>query len=293
MTNFVVSLLGGAFVGGTLALIGLGLVLAFRATETFNFAHGELMLLPALLLGRMQTWQGTKLPWGVQLVISLAIVGAIGALMYMLVLRRTTGLPVFMGIIATLGLAAILDGIMTLIFGSQQYQVHTPGLPHGTVTVLGARVSAASLVLTVFSLGLALAVACWLRFTHAGANIRAAGQNAVLASQGGINVRRVYIGSWTLAAVLAGVAGISYASVSVADPSMVQLGLAAIPAIMLGGLDSVEGAVVGGIVVGIVQGFTATYLGGQYNDVVTYGLLLIVLLTYPQGFFGTKQVVRA
>jgi branched-chain amino acid transport system permease protein len=293
MNQFIVALADGASIGGTLALIGLGLVLAFRATETFNFAHGQLMLLPAFVIGRMQVNGNSSYPFVVQLAISLIIVGTIGVLFYVLVLRRTTGLPVFMGIIATLGLAAILDGAMTLIFGSRQYNVNTPGLPHGVVTIGGARVSSASLTLTVFTLVLAGAVALWLRMTRAGTSIRAAGQNAVLASQGGINVRRVYIASWGLAAALAGVAGIAYSSVSVADPSMVNLGLAAIPAIMLGGLDSIEGAVVGGFAIGILQGFTASYFGGQYVAVTTYGVLLVVLLTFPQGFFGTKQVARA
>jgi branched-chain amino acid transport system permease protein len=292
MTRFIVSLIGGASLGGTYALIGLGLVLAFRATETFNFAHGELMLLPAFMVGYFQKQLHNNLPFGLQVIFSLLLVALVGVLFYVVVLRRTTGLPVFMGIIATLGLAAILDGAMTLVFGSNEYNITVPGLPHGSVSILGAKISTSSITLTIFTLVLAAIVASSLRFTHVGTKIRAAGQDPVLAAQGGINVRRVYMGSWAIAAILAGIAGISYGAVSIVDTSVVQLALAAIPAIMLGGLDSIEGAVVGGIIIGIIQGFTATYLGGQYLDVVTYTLLLVILLVRPQGMFGTQQVTR-
>jgi branched-chain amino acid transport system permease protein len=202
-------------------------------------------------------------------------------------------MPVFMGLIATLGLASILDGAMAIAFGFNSYSLTVPRLPSGSVMIFGAGVSTTSLILMGVALILSSAIALVLRFTHLGTKIRAAGQDAVLASQGGINVRRLYMGSWAIAAVLAGVAGISYGAVSSVDTSVPLLALGAIPAIMIGGLDSIEGALVGGMFVGIMQGFTSTYLGGQYTDVVTYGVLLAILLTYPQGLFGTKQTARA
>jgi branched-chain amino acid transport system permease protein len=290
MSRFIVALVGGFSLGGTYALIGLGLVMAFRATETFNFAHGQLMLLPAFTMGYIQLQY--HLPFFVELFISLAIAAVVGMLMYLVVLQRTVGMPVFMGLVATLGIAAILDAVMVLKFGSNQYTITIPGMPDGVVTIFGARISKESLVLTAFTLVLAALIAGIMRFTPVGHRIYAAGQDAVLASQGGIHVRRIYLGSWALAAVLAGIAGITYGASAVVTPSMTELGLAAIPAIMFGGLDSIEGSVVGGLAVGILQGFTATYLGGEYLDVVTYSLLLVVLLIQPAGLFGTKRVTR-
>jgi branched-chain amino acid transport system permease protein len=290
MVKFIASLVGGAALGGTFALIGLGLVLAFRATKTFNFAHGEMMLLPALIVGFAQT---RNVSLGLALAVALVVSALVGALFYVLVLRRTTGLPLFMGIIATFGLAAILDGIMGLKFGANQYTISLPLIPTGHAHIGGATVSQSSLVLAGVTIAASLVIAAVIRFTHLGIVIRAAGQDAVLASQCGIHVRRIYLGSWAAAGVLAGIAGIIYGSESIASSSMIELGLAALPAIVLGGLDSVEGAVVGGVLVGILQGFTATYLGGTYVDVTTYVLLIIVLLFYPQGMFGTKQVIRA
>jgi len=122
--------------------------------------------------------------------------------------------------------------------------------------------------------------------------VRAAGQDSVLASQGGIHVRRMYIGAWVIGGVLAAIAGILYGSTSIVDSSMSGLGLIAIPALVLGGLDSFEGAVAGGLIVGIVQGFITVYLGGQWVNPVTYTLLLVVLLVLPRGLFGTQEVLK-
>ncbi len=290
MDRIIVSVLGGGSLGGTYALVALGIVLAFRATGTFNFAHGQFMLLPAFLVGAWQVQHVQSL--AVSIAVGIAVIAAIGVVFYLVVLQRTVGLVHFMGVIATFGLAAVLDGLMLIYFGSPQYSLDVPGLPHGVVVLLGARVSATSLVLTAFTLLLAGAVAAGLRFTPIGIRIRAAGQNAILASQGGINVRFLYMGSWALAAALAGIAGIVYGTTNLVNHSMVDVALAAFPAILIGGLDSIEGAVIGGLLVGVAQGFIATYLGPQLLDVLTYGLLLLVMLVFPQGLLGTRSVTR-
>lgn len=290
MDRVIVSLVGGGSLGGTYALVALGIVLAFRATGTFNFAHGQFMLFPAYLVGAWQAQHAYSL--AVSIIVGLFAIATIGLVFYLLVLQRTVGLAHFMGVIATFGLAAVLDGVMLILFGSPQYNIDFPLLPQGVVVLLGARVSATSLALAAFTLLLAAAVAAGLRFTPIGIKVRAAGQDAILASQGGINVRVLYMGSWALAAALAGVAGVAYGTTNIVNNSLVDVALAAFPAILIGGLDSIEGAVVGGLLVGIAQGFIATYLGTQLIDVLTYSLLLVVLMFYPQGLFGTRVVTR-
>jgi len=288
--RLVVSVVTGLTLGGTLALIGLGLVLAYRATHTFNFAHGQLMVVPAFTVGYLQ-FEGVPIGWC--LLIALAISAVIGALFYLFVLRRTAGQQVMLGIVATFGLAFILDGMVGLVVPSSQYTVTLPGVPTGSVRLLGARVGATTLTFAALTLVLAAIVICLLRFTNLGLRVRAGGQDPLLASQYGISVRRVHMGSWAAAAVLAAIAGISYGSVTSVTTSMEGLGLAALPAIILGGMDSIEGAVVGGLAIGLVQSFTQTYLSGAYTDIVTYGILLVVLFVLPQGLFGSKNVVRA
>jgi branched-chain amino acid transport system permease protein len=290
MILFLSAISAGLLLGGTFALIALGLVVAFRATRTFNFAHGELMLLPAFILGDLQAHHAPLL---LSLLLALVVGGAVGAAFYLFVLKRMTGLPVFMGIIATFGLAAILDGAMDLIFGADQFQITIGALPTGEVSIAGARIGETSIVLTVLTLALAIIVVAIMRYTHLGVMVRAAGQDPVLASQCGIPIGRIYVGSWTAAAVLAAIAGISYGCTSIVNTDLTALPLAAIPAIVLGGIDSIEGAVIGGVVIGLVQSFVQVYLGGLAVNVITYALLLVILLLYPQGLFGTKEIVRA
>lgn len=287
---FIASIVAGLTLGGTFALIALGMVLAFRATRTFNFAHGELMLLGAFVVGYFQLHHT---PVAVGLVVGLGAPAAVGALFYIVVLRRMTGMSPFMSIIATFGLAAILDGIMGIMFPALEYTIVLPGVPTGSVRVAGILVSSASLTLAVFAIALASVVALIIRFTHLGLKIRASGQDPILASQCGFRVRRLYMGSWAIAGFLAAVAGITYGSGALVTTSIDGVGLVAIPAMVLGGMDSVGGAVVGGVLVGLMQGFVQVYLGGQYVDVLTYTLLLAALLCYPQGLFGTKEIVRA
>jgi branched-chain amino acid transport system permease protein len=286
----VVSVVGGAALGGTYALVALGVVLAFRATGTFNFAHGQFMIFPAFLVGSWQAHQ--RAPLALSIVTGLVAIAGVGMVFYLVVLQRTVGLFHFMGVIATFGLAAVMDGVMLIIFGSPQVSIDFPGLPHGVAYVLGTRVSAASLVMTAFTLLLAGLIAGGLRFTPLGIRIRAAGQDAILASQGGLNVRLIYMGSWAMAACLAGIAGIAYGTTGLVNVSLLDVALAAFPAILIGGLDSIEGAVLGGLLVGIVQGFIATYLGPQFIDVLTYALLLVVMLMYPTGLLGTRSAAR-
>lgn len=290
MDLLAVSIVGGLSLGAIYALITLGLVLGFRATDTLNFSHGQFMLLAAYLTGKWQA--STNLPFVVVALAALVIVAIVGALLYRVVLQRMVGLPHFMPVIATLGFAAVADGIMGIIFGAQEFVIDVPGLPEGHITIFGARFSQASIVLTIFGFGLALAVAAALHYTDMGRRVRAAGQDPLLASQGGIKVHTIYLGSWAISTALAGVAGIVHSSSTVVTPGMIELALLAFPAMLLGGLDSIGGAIVGGAIVGLLQGFVAAYLGGEYVNVVTYVALLLVMLFLPEGFFGTKKVSR-
>jgi branched-chain amino acid transport system permease protein len=290
MVLFVLTLVSGLTLGGTLALIALGLVLAFRATRVFNFAHGELLLLPAFMVGYFEL-HGVS--FGYALLIAIGASPLVAVVFYWVILRRTAGLSLFMGIIATLGLASILDGVMGILFPTGQFAVTIPGIPTGHITIAGATISDSSLVYGGVAFGLALIVIAVIRFTQLGLSIRAAGLDPILASQCGLPIEKLHAGSWAVAGILATVAGIVYAGQSAASTQMVGLGIAALPAILLGGLDSVEGAVIGGLLVGLLQAFTQTYVGGPYVNLFTYSLLLIVMLVYPQGLFGSKQVIRA
>ncbi len=289
VSRLVVMVVEWLTLGSTFALVGLGLVLAFRATDVFNFAHGQFMVLPAFIVGSAQASGG---PFLRAALLGILVVGVIAALFHWFVLRKTVGLPYFMPIIATLGLATIIDGAMALQFGSEEFVITIPGVPMGYVEIGGARISERAVVLSLGALALAVAVALTLSRTHLGRKLRAAGQDPVLASQSGINVHRVYAGTWFVAAALAAVAGIVYGSTTVVNASMLSLALMAFPAIIIGGLDSIWGAIAGGMLVGLIQAVTVTFWDGSVVNLVTYSCLLVVLLCLPQGLFGTRTVAR-
>jgi len=289
MVRFLVAVIGGLALGGVYTLIALGLVLAWRATQTLNFAHGQLILLAAMLAG---DWQSTGGSIAGSALVAAAATALICVVFYRLVLRRTTGLPPFLPFVATLGLAAMIESALAIAFGGRRFPIELGFIPQGTTSIGGARFSSETLTIAALTVGLGVAVAATMRWTRIGIQVRAAGQDPVLASQGGINVHLVHACSWIAAGVLAAIAGLAYGSTIVVDPSLATIALAAFPAILLGGLDSFEGAVVGGLIIGLVQGLTATYLGSSYTQVVTYALLLVVLLVLPDGLFGSKVVTR-
>jgi branched-chain amino acid transport system permease protein len=289
-SQLIVALVDGVSLGGTYALIALGIVLIFRATDTFNFAHGEFMLLGAYLVAK---WQGAwHIPLVFTVLIGIAVVAAVGWLLFRVALRRIVGAPPFIGVIATLGFASVADAVMSMIFGSKEYSINISILPKGSWIWGGAHIAKTVVVVAVVSLVVAGITAVVISLTPVGARIRAAGQDVLLASQSGINVHRVYAGSWALGCGLAAFAGITYGATNSISPDITGLGLVAFPAILLGGLDSLEGAIVGGIITGLVQAFTASYIGGTWTYVTTYSMLLLVILLRPAGLFGTATVVR-
>lgn len=290
MALLTTAIVGGLALGGILAVISLGMVLAYRGTGTVSFAHGQLMLFGAFMVGWLQARSG--LPFIAQLVIGLALPGVIAALFYRLFLRRLIGLPELFGLLATLGLASILDAAALAAFGSNDYSVNIPGLTGGVVHIFGASVDRPSLLIAGITVLIALALASALRFTHLGTMIRAAGQDPVLASQGGVNIHWVFLGAWTLSGALAGVAGISYANLNIAATGVEVVALSALPAMVIGGMDSLPGAVAGGLIVGIFEGLISTYVSSNFVNVAAYLLLLAVLLIKPEGLMGTRYVSR-
>jgi branched-chain amino acid transport system permease protein len=290
VNNFLLAVFGGIPLGATYALIALGMVLIYRTTGTFNLAHGQFMSLAAFTLA---SWEMNDYgPFLVGLVVSLGVAGLVAALLYLIVLRHTVGQPHWVAFVATLIVGVGLDAAMSVFFDKPGYTLTIPGMPDGVATIFGVKVGQSALVVAAIGVLLSVLFIVVLRFTRLGVQVRAAGQDPVLASQGGIQVRRVYVGAWVIGGILAAVAGILYGSQAIVDSSMSGIALIAIPALVLGGLDSFEGAVVGGLGMGIVQGFITIYLGGEYVNVVTYSLLLVLLLVLPRGLFGTQEVLK-
>jgi branched-chain amino acid transport system permease protein len=282
---------GSLILGCVYALVGVGFVLLYRATRVLSFAQGAFMTVGALLMVNLVTSTGLSIVPA--LLIVVAVLSALGALTYRVVFARVTASDPFITSVASLGLAGILTTAIDLIWGSS---IRTIPAQFGSTTLRigNFHLSATQLAILGGTVVLVIALAAMLRWSALGRQMHAVADSSLLALHVGINSVRVATITWALAAASAGLAGCAYAlNVDAVDPgTLPNIGLLAFPAIILGGLTSVVGALVGGIALGLIQSIVLTEIGGQYQDVISYGILLLVLLVRPQGLFGQPETVR-
>lgn len=301
-------LVTGVLNGGIIALIALGVVLIFKSSEVFNFSQGHLVMLGAYL-----TWWfagGTEsgnelfnLPLWAAVILAIIASAFIGLLIERLALRPMTGQPLLSIILMTLGLAQFLEGTTALTFGidpknnfpapfspSDVFMIPFPGAFNDTIILKKTLVAAfivAMLATALFML--------FFRYTKTGLKMRATAEDHELAQSVGIRVPRIFGLSWAIAGVIATLGGVLLATLTGVSLNLATVVLVAFPAILLGGLDSFPGAVVGGIAVGLVQALVqASKVIEVRNsaEIAPYVLLLLVLLIRPEGLFGQKRIER-
>lgn len=285
VSQFLQLLLAGVAQGCVYALVALGFVLIYKATETVNFAQGDLMMLGAFFALTGSTTLG--LPYWLTIVFALAVMAVFGMLAERLVLRPVLGFPAFTVVMVTIGMGYILRGVVTIIpgWGTETYTFATPFAD--AVIRLGGVVLAVQ-QLAVIAMTAALCVALYLFFRHArlGVAMQATSQNQLAAYYMGIPVRRVNMLIWGLSAAVATFAGILLAPVTFVHSNMGFIGLKAFPAAVVGGFGSVPGSIVGGLIIGVVESLAGYYLPEGFKDVAAYVVVLIVLMVRPSGIFG-------
>lgn len=279
----------GLLSGGLLALIALGFVLIYKGTGVINFAMGEFMMLGAYFFYTANVlWQ---LPFAAALLLSFLAVGLFSALIERGVLRPLAGQPVISVLMATIGLGSAMHGMVDAIWGGRNYEM--PSLLPRAPLVLGDVLIPGK---TIWSFALATAVivafTLYFRFSRTGISMRAAASDPVTAYVLGIDVRATQRLTWIFAGLVGALAGIIVASITNLSPAIGSAALGVLAIIILGGLDSIAGAIVAGLIVGLVESLTAGYLGGKVRDIVPYATVLLILLVRPYGLFGTRQVER-
>jgi branched-chain amino acid transport system permease protein len=298
MSDLAQFLIAGLSLGSIYALICLGFVVIYRATGVVNFAQGGLVVLGAYL-----TYQGAmvwQLPFVLAMLLAAVVMAGLGLAIERLILRRMVGQPVFASILITLGLFFVLEQVCTTLWG---YDLVILGDPWGVRTVTAGGVilkvadlwiiGASMLTLTLFFL--------MFRYSTVGVAMRAAASDPEAALAHGVSPRMVQGVAWAIAGVLAVLAGVFIASGSRGlDLTVSVVALRAFPAAILGGLDSTEGALAGGLIVGLAEVLSAAYitpnapwLGANVHAVMPYLLMVIVLMVRPYGLFGTAEVRRA
>ncbi|MGI9098729.1 MAG: branched-chain amino acid ABC transporter permease [Solirubrobacteraceae bacterium] len=295
MTELLQLCFAGTALGARYALVALGFVIVYRATGVINFAQGGLLALGAYLAFSFNI----ELPFAVAVLCALLVTGAVGAGFERLVLRRMVDQPVFAVIMITIGLLFVIEQVITTVWGFDARNLRDPW---GIETLEAGGVVFAlrdlwTLALAAAALGAFFAL---FRFSKIGVAMRAAALDQEAALAQGISAGRVQGLSWALAGVMGALAGVMFASGPAAvDPTIGAIALVAFPAVILGGLDSPTGAVLGGLIIGIVQSLTAGYqddlapwLGSNFAVVMPYVVMVLILLVRPYGLLGTKEVQR-
>lgn len=293
----------GLLAGGPIALTALGLVLIFKSSYIFNFAQGQLLLMGALVTWWLAVEVG--LPLWMAIVLALILSALLGLVIERLALRPMTGQPLLSIILMTLALSQVLQGIALLLFGGVQRnfpQIFAAGKPYRITTpfvyddnpivVILKQNLAWSFVIAVLGV---LVIGAFFQFTKTGLAMRGTSEDHELAQSIGLNIHRIFGLSWALAGIVATVAGILLATSSGLDLSLSVVVLAAFPAVLLGGLESIPGTIVGGLIIGLSQGLVAASkiaIVRNAAEIMPYVVLLIVLIIRPEGLFGQKRIER-
>jgi branched-chain amino acid transport system permease protein len=279
----------GLLSGGLLALIALGFVLIYKGTGVINFAMGEFMLLGAYFFYTARVmW---ALPAWLALILTLVAVAGCAALIERWLLRPLAGQSVISVLMATIGLASALHGGVEAFWGGRNYEMPQvlPRAPLllGDVLIPGKVLWSfvlAAVVITAFTI--------YFRRSRTGVAMRAAASDPVTAYLMGIDVRAMQRLTWIYAGLVGAIAGIVVASITSLSPAVGVTALGVLAVIILGGLDSIAGAIVAGLIIGLLESLTAGYLGGKVRDIVPYVVVLVILLVRPYGLFGTRRIER-
>ncbi|MFH1872807.1 MAG: branched-chain amino acid ABC transporter permease [Pseudomonadota bacterium] len=289
-------IVSGAAIGCIYALIALGFVLIYKATETVNFAQGDLMMIGGFIGLSAMTVIG--LPFALAFAATIAAMALVGMGTERLVLRPLLGQPAFTVVMITIGLGYLARGVVTMIpyWGTE---THTLPVPWKDEVIwigdegTGLVVSVEHLVIILATVALVALLYVFFRYTRLGIAMQATSQNQLAAFYMGIPVRRVNMLVWGLSSAICGVAGLLLAPITFVHANMGFVGLKAFPAAVVGGFGSIPGALVGGLVIGIVESLAGFYLPDGVKDIAAYVVVLVMLVVKPNGLFGenlTKKV---
>lgn len=289
MNEFAEYSLLGLLSGGVTALVALSFVLIYKGTGVVNFAVGEVMM-----LGAYAYYAGTVTfgfaPW-LAFVASLAIIGVLAVVVERAVLRPLSGQPAVAVMMATIGMASIIHGGVEAAWGGDTYSPPTL-LPRTPLTM--GEILIPGTVLGNFAVAAALigAFLAFFRYSKTGIALRATASDPVTAATLGININYAQRLTWVLSALVGTVAGVLIASSAGLSPMLAAAALGVFAAIILGGLDSILGAILASLIIGWVEALAAGYLGGKSRDVVPYVVVLVILVFRPYGMFGTRTIER-
>jgi len=294
MDFFLQLVINGISLGCIYALLALGFVIIFKASGVVNFAMGEFMAIGAYICVIMLSKYDLNIGVAALITVSFAIL--MGMAVERILLRPLMCEPIISVIMVTLGLAAMLRALLIIVFGIEaqvypQLVPYEPWFEWGDIFVDNTYVVV--VILTVLSI---ISLTYFFKHTRYGNAMRAAANDQVAALSMGMNVGRLFAISWSIMAILAAIGGFMLGSLSGLQIGITQTGLKVFPVVILGGLDSVLGAIVGGIIIGLLETISGIYLNdyfvGGAGEVVPFVFMILILMFRPYGLFGTREIKK-
>lgn len=285
-------LIGGVANGCIYGLIALGFVLIYKATESVNFAQGDLMMLGAFLTLQFVNIEYWNMPFWFGVLAATAIMFVVGYAMEALVIRKLFGQPQFAVVILTIAIGFVIRFIAGFFWGHEPVTLETP-FAGQNLRFLNLVIGMDEVFVIVLTVALTLGMFVFFGRTKLGVAMQASSQNQLAAYYMGVPVKRIHGLIWGIAGATATLAGVMFASKGSIDPSLGLLGIKAFAAAVIGGFGSLPGALAGGLIIGIVEPFAARYGATGYSQIAPYAIMLIVLVLRPNGLFSQVQSKKA
>ena len=285
-------IIDGVASGCIYGLVALGFVLIYKATETINFAQGDILMLGAFVAFSLIGVLGMDYILGFAL--TVVIIAVFGFFLDAVVIRQIIGQPPFATVMLTIGIGFILRGFASIFWGTDIFSFSTPF--SGKITEFnGLIISYVNLSIIIGTVVLVSVLYLFFTFSRIGVAMRASSENQLAAYYMGIPVKFIFSLIWSISAATAAIAGVVLAPITFVDTSISLIGLKAFAAAVLGGFGSIPGAIVGGIIIGIVEQLCGTYenyLFGGIREISAYLVLILTLIIYPRGLFSDKAEVK-
>ena len=293
--SFILQILtNGILTGFVYALMALAVVVIYKSSSVFNFAHGALVGICTFFI--WQTVVGWGLPIYVAVFIELAVIGLLAYTIQILVLKPLTGQPLMAAIMATIGLGEFFGGV-TVLFWPGPGRILPPLLKLSTIHIGPVIITSESLTNFVLCAICFIIFLIFFQKTRIGLAMRGTAEDHTLAQSEGVKVDMIFMISWFVAILLAAIGGVLMSSLyGVSYESLSTLGMKALSVVILGGMESILGALIGGLIIGLVEALGSGYIdplvGGGFSEVAPYIVLLIILIFKPYGLFGYKRIER-
>lgn len=294
MTFFIQMIVTGIVVGSIYGLVALGFVLIYRASDVLNLANGEFVMIGAYIAVTLVTV--LNLPFFLAVLITLFFSALLGVFVEKVILGPLRNAPPISVIMATIGLSSLLGGAVHMIWGHKSRKFPPGVFPTEPYRFGDVVIQSQYLWSFVIVIGFLIAFSLFFKFSKMGIAMRASADDQQAAMSMGMSVKSIFAITWIIAAVVAAVGGILLGNITAVNANMSVIGLTVLPVVILGGLDSVLGAIVGGFIIGILQNLAGGYLdqliGGGLKEVVPFIIVLLILMIKPHGLFGKGSMER-